>query len=156
MLILDSPGPTREYARAAHIFLTAGPREGAGVDFMKRKLIGIGHSFGAASLYVHVIQALVQANSQYLSSFLMRDLNPRLPWQSFICIEPGLTPDKDFPGSAATLKKLQSWVWLRQDTWASKAVAIRELAKHPVFSQWDPRVLTLYVVGVFKLSPSHN
>jgi hypothetical protein len=40
------------YAQAAHHFLSAGPDNGARVDFYKRNLIGIGHSLGGCAMYV--------------------------------------------------------------------------------------------------------
>jgi len=50
--LLPLVGSPTDYARAAHIFLTAGTLAGAKVDFSRRKLIGVGHSIGAAALCV--------------------------------------------------------------------------------------------------------
>ena len=44
-------GTVRDYTRAVNAFLTTGLENGANTDFTKRKLIGIGHSMGAAALY---------------------------------------------------------------------------------------------------------
>lgn len=41
-----------KYAIGAHHFLTAGPYNGARVDFRKRNLVGIGHSLGSVAMLV--------------------------------------------------------------------------------------------------------
>ena len=44
------PVSWEEYARSVHLFLS-GLYPGVGVDFAKRKLVGIGHSMGCIALY---------------------------------------------------------------------------------------------------------
>lgn len=44
-----------EYTRAVHSFLTAGSSRGACVDFLSRRLVGIGHSMGGCCLYVDIL-----------------------------------------------------------------------------------------------------
>lgn len=48
-----------EYARSLHDFLT-GQGTGIPVDFSTRRLVGIGHSMGALSLYV--IPSMINPN----------------------------------------------------------------------------------------------
>jgi hypothetical protein len=42
-----------EYARSIHALLS-GLGHGINVDFRTRRLVGIGHSFGAVSMYVEI------------------------------------------------------------------------------------------------------
>ena len=43
----------QEYARSTHAVL-AGLGTGIDVDFRTRRLVGVGHSMGAAAVYVHL------------------------------------------------------------------------------------------------------
>ena len=49
-LELSVPVTCEKYALAAHRFLLAGPSRGAGVDFLRRNLVGIGHSLGGVAM----------------------------------------------------------------------------------------------------------
>ncbi|KAF8880536.1 alpha/beta-hydrolase [Infundibulicybe gibba] len=117
---------TREYSRAIHRFLTAGISCGAMIDFSQRKLVAVAHSFGAPAI------------------FLMGELSPKIPWLSIIAIEAGIRP-LHFKKSSEVLKRTQAWVWLRPEIWSSQEAAQMELSKAPIYRQWDPRVLALYV-----------
>ncbi|KAF5375299.1 hypothetical protein D9757_009665 [Collybiopsis confluens] len=86
----------REYAKAAHIFLTAGVDKGARVDFSRRRLVGIGHSVGASAM------------------FLMKELNPIVNFEIFIAIEPGISLKGNRHTNVAS-EALTAWTWLRPD-----------------------------------------
>ncbi|KII93753.1 hypothetical protein PLICRDRAFT_403847 [Plicaturopsis crispa FD-325 SS-3] len=118
--------PTKQHARAAHAFLTADASQGARIDFSTRKIVGIGHSIGAAAL------------------FLMRDLEPRVQFEQIIAIEAGISV-KGLPDTNISSRMLTAWTWLRRDTWSSRKAARKDLAESPVYSSWDPRILDLYV-----------
>lgn len=142
------PGAPKEYARAAHIFLTAGTSAGAKVDFSRRKLVAVGHSVGATALYVmctlyYIAQPLLRR--PWFLSFLLRDLSPRLKFHSIIALEPGISI-KDSPEALALYSSLTAWAWLRQDVWPSRKAAKKDLTLSPMFNSWDPRVLELYIV----------
>ncbi|KAF8871769.1 hypothetical protein BD779DRAFT_1652774 [Infundibulicybe gibba] len=117
--------PTQMYSRAVHIFLTA--RTVHNIDFFKRRLVAVGHSFGAAAC------------------FLVRDLSPRVPWEFIIAIEAGISPSIEFPNTDAVITRSQTSAWLRPDTWPTIESAQDALSKSPVFRRWDPRAFSLYI-----------
>ncbi|RDB15645.1 Abhydrolase domain-containing protein mpaH [Hypsizygus marmoreus] len=127
--------PTRATAAAVHQFLTAGVTRGAKVDFTKRKLVGIGHSIGAAAL------------------FLLRDETPRVQFESIIAIEPGISV-KELPETKISSQALTAWTWLRRDVWSSRSAAKKELLSTPVHQTWDPRELDLYVKYALRIHPA--
>ncbi|KAF5375300.1 hypothetical protein D9757_009666 [Collybiopsis confluens] len=118
--------PPREYAKAAHIFLTAGVDKGARVDFSRRRLVGIGHSVGASAM------------------FLMKELNPIVNFEIFIAIEPGISLKGNRHTNVAS-QALTAWTWLRPDVWTSRKSAKKSLQSSPVHSMWDTRVLDLFI-----------
>ncbi|KAL0565216.1 hypothetical protein V5O48_016810 [Marasmius crinis-equi] len=120
--------PPREYAKTAHIFLTAGSEKGARVDFSRRRLVGIGHSVGASAM------------------FLMKELIPAVNFELFIAIEPGISLKGNHHTNIAS-QALTAWTWLRPDVWTSKKSARKSLEASPVHSMWDPRVLDLFVAS---------
>ncbi|KAF8148394.1 alpha/beta-hydrolase [Crassisporium funariophilum] len=129
--------PTRTIASAAHAFLTAGTSEGARVDFSKRRLVGIGHSIGAAAL------------------FLTRDIAPRISFHTMIAVEPGISI-KDLPDTHTSSQMLTAWTWLRRDVWSSRKSAKKDLESSPVHSSWDPRVLELYLKHGLRTHPAEK
>ena len=44
------------------------------------------------------------------------------------------------------MERATQLVKIRKDTWASREAAHEWLARHPPFSQWDPRSLRVYTV----------
>ncbi|KAF9472069.1 alpha/beta-hydrolase [Pholiota conissans] len=118
--------PTRIIAESTHQFLTAGPGQGAGVNFADRKIVGIGHSIGAAAL------------------FLMRDIEPAVRFHAIIAIEPGISI-KEHPATFKSSQMLTAWTWLRRDVWPTRKAAKKDLESSPVHSMWDPKVLDLFI-----------
>ncbi|KAJ7292696.1 Alpha/beta hydrolase fold-1 [Mycena rebaudengoi] len=116
----------REYANATQRFLTVGALEGARIDFMKRKLIGISHSIGAVAL------------------FLTAQANPTIPFKAMITFEPGITDEDNEQRNLANVA-VTAWVWLRPDVWRSRKVAKKELAASPMYATWDPSVFDLFM-----------
>ncbi|KAJ3928375.1 MAG: alpha/beta-hydrolase [Lentinula lateritia] len=114
-----------EYGRAVHTFLTAGANA-VGVDFTKRRLVGICHSVGAPAL------------------FLMHNLIPTYTFTSVIAIEPGISL-KGNPETDMVSQMLNAWTWLRHDVWPSRKAAKMDLQANPLYGTWDPRVLDLYI-----------
>ncbi|KAJ3503701.1 hypothetical protein NLJ89_g8315 [Agrocybe chaxingu] len=118
--------PTRVIAEAAYAFLSAGASQGAKIDFRKRKLVGIGHSIGAAAL------------------FLTRDISPQIPFLSVIGVEPGISV-KGLQDTDVSSQMLTAYTWLRRDVWSTRKSAKKDLEASPVHAAWDARVLDLYV-----------
>lgn len=132
----DDDWHPREYTRALHLFLTAGPDKGAKIDFSKRdKLVGVGHSIGVVIL------------------LLMRDLEPRINFHSILALESGVSL-KGHKEMCLSAQMLTAWTWLRRDTWQSRKNARKDLASSPVYDQWDPRVLDLYVAHGLRKHPA--
>ncbi|KAG7095594.1 hypothetical protein E1B28_006324 [Marasmius oreades] len=127
--------PPREYAKAAHIFLTAGTDKGARVDFSRRRLVGIGHSVGASAM------------------FLMKELSPTVNFEFFIAIEPGISLKGNHHTNIAS-QALTAWTWLRPDVWTSRKSARKALESSMVHSMWDPRVLDLFVEYGLRTHPA--
>ncbi|KAJ7221415.1 Alpha/beta hydrolase fold-1 [Mycena pura] len=117
----------REYGRATQRFLTAGPSAGAPVDFKSRKLIGISHSIGAVAL------------------FLAAQSDATIPFKAMIAFEPGVTDKDNLDQRIRATSAASAYAWLRPNVFASRKAARRELAKSPMFSGWDARILELFV-----------
>ncbi|KAF8956585.1 alpha/beta-hydrolase [Flammula alnicola] len=128
--------PTREYTRAAHSFLTAGPSRGARVDFRRRNIIAVGHCLGAIAL------------------FFMHEMRPRIAFTAVIAFEPALSPGTDYPDYREVFRKFQAWSWLRPNVWPSRKAALRDLSRHPNFKTWDPNVLRSYVDYALSTHPA--
>ncbi|KAK1218844.1 hypothetical protein PQX77_018460 [Marasmius sp. AFHP31] len=127
--------PPRQYAKAAHLFLTAGINDGAKVDFSRRRLVGIGHSVGASAM------------------FLMKELTPVVNFELFIAVEPGISLKGNHHTNVAS-QALTAWTWLRPDAWTSKKAAKKALESSMVHSMWDPRILDLFVEYGLRTHPA--
>ncbi|KAF8998958.1 hypothetical protein BDQ17DRAFT_1247067, partial [Cyathus striatus] len=79
-----------EYVRAVKAFLLADIHHGACIDFSERRLVGIGHSMGAVTLYVHLPWSLIPYPPAI--RILIQMLTTRIPWTSIILIEPSFSP----------------------------------------------------------------
>lgn len=114
------------YAQAVHHFLSAGPEEGAGVDFRKRNLVGIGHSLGGVAI------TMLQA------------IEPVFPFTSLVLIEPLLSP-----AGSHHLSKLREILvkgaYERRDVWPDREQAMGTLKRRERTAKWDPRILKLFV-----------
>ncbi|KAJ7499893.1 Alpha/beta hydrolase fold-1 [Mycena latifolia] len=114
------------YAQAVHHFLSVGPEEGAGVDFRKRNLVGIGHSLGGVAI------TMLQA------------LQPVFPFSSLVLIEPLLSP-----AGSHHLSKLRALLvkgaYERRDVWADREQAMAALKRRDRTKKWDPRILKIFV-----------
>ncbi|KAK1218841.1 hypothetical protein PQX77_018457 [Marasmius sp. AFHP31] len=97
-------GP-RQYAKAAHLFLTAGVSAGAGVDF---------------SAY-RSRRNRTQRRS-ICNASPMKELTPIVNFELFIAVEPGISP-KGNHHTNVTSRALTGWTWLRPDVWISKKAA---------------------------------
>lgn len=112
-----------EYARVLHLFLTnAGTGLPAQADFGKARLVGVGHSMGAAAIV------------------LTMGYNPQLKWDRVVLCDLMCMPDS-FGGKARDF--LVQSALRRRDTWKDREEALTSLAKGR--GRWDKRVLEGYV-----------
>ncbi|EJD00106.1 alpha/beta-hydrolase [Fomitiporia mediterranea MF3/22] len=123
------------YSRAAMEFLTAGEERGAKIDFSKRRLVGVGHSMGAAAMVMLVNMA------------------PSLHFERLICIEAAVSRP-DIPGRFEMSKALTYLAWTRKDVWTSHKSAMKEFKSNPVYSQWDPRIFELFSRYALRTHPA--
>ncbi|KAJ7062796.1 Alpha/beta hydrolase fold-1 [Mycena amicta] len=114
------------YAQGIHHFLSAGPDQGATVDFRKRNLVGIGHSLGGVAVT------------------LLQEIEPRFPFSSLILLEPLISP-----AGGHHLRKLRELLvkgaYERRDVWPDREVAMTALKKRDRTQGWDPRILEIFV-----------
>ncbi|KAJ6516463.1 Alpha/beta hydrolase fold-1 [Mycena sanguinolenta] len=112
-----------EYARGLHAFL-ADLGTGVDVDFSKRRLVLIGHSYGA----VVVSLALTY--------------QPELKPEFLIMIEiMGMNTDVTLKMGKLLTKMTEN----RRDIWPSRTEAYRLLKARAAYRDWDDRVLRIYV-----------
>ncbi|KAJ7055596.1 Alpha/beta hydrolase fold-1 [Mycena amicta] len=122
-----------DYARALHAFL-AGLGTGVDVDFTKRRLILVGHSFGAVA--------------QVLSLTYYPQLNPEM----LILLEITCFRPKD--SDETPTNYLADGAEKRRDIWPSREVAYEQFKSRPAWKVWDPRVLRLFVDHGLRPLPS--
>ncbi|PAV21569.1 alpha beta-hydrolase [Pyrrhoderma noxium] len=125
----------RDYTRAVNAFLTTGLENRANTDFTKRKLIGIGHSMGAAALVMLVKMA------------------PQLSFEQFVFVEAAVSRP-DIPQRFQMQSALTYLAWTRRDVWTSPESAINDFKSNPVFSSWDPRIFDLYMQYALRVHPA--
>ncbi|KAI5121764.1 hypothetical protein M0805_009575 [Coniferiporia weirii] len=136
--VLDTYGDTWHtsiYARASHEFLTAGTTRGAKVDFTKRRLVGIGHSMGAAALVMLV------------------NMSPALSFTRLIVIEAAVSRP-DISGRHEMSSMLTNLVWMRKDIWANHRAAMKDFKSNPVYSTLDPRIFGLFSRYALRTHPA--
>ncbi|EIW62399.1 uncharacterized protein TRAVEDRAFT_70479 [Trametes versicolor FP-101664 SS1] len=124
----------QQAARGVQVLLKSGLIKG-------NHVIGIGHSAGAC--------VLIQSTAGY-----PRDA---LPYASIILAEPViLTPDvlDQILQGDSSLGKILEYTRTRRDIWPSRAVARAWLATRLPWSQWDARVLDLYVEHALRDLPT--
>jgi len=106
------------------LLVLSGKGTGVDVDFRKHKIVGIGHSMGAASLGLSLW------------------LSPKIDFVSFIFCELMIVPPEL---SSATVLTLVSGAEKRRDLWSSKQEAYKLMKSRGVWKSWDDRVLRTYV-----------
>lgn len=126
------------------------------VDFTSKRLIGIGHSMGGVSLYVH---ALAKPRSKYLAERTLRilahTLYPVVKFDSLVLVEPMLITVRHFKAIGRNLG-LDESALVRRDFWESREEAWTSLSTKGM-KTWDKRVVKLFVVSragsIPRLSP---
>ncbi|KAF9446804.1 hypothetical protein P691DRAFT_672782 [Macrolepiota fuliginosa MF-IS2] len=113
------------YATAVHRFLVNAPRA-LGVDFSKRRFVGLGHSLGANSI------------------LLLQMLEPVFTFISLIIVEPMLSP-----GGERHLAKLRvqlvDGAKRRTREWPDRETAFSSFKSNPRTANWDESVLRAFV-----------
>ncbi|KAL0948892.1 hypothetical protein HGRIS_009008 [Hohenbuehelia grisea] len=123
-----------KYARAAYRFLSAGPQQGAKVDFTSRNLVGIGHSLGGVAMTV------------------LQGIEPRLPFSSIVLVEPMLSPEGRDVLTELRLYLLKG-AYERRDVWPDRKAAKEALLGRSRTVKWDRRVVDLYVKHAIRPHP---
>lgn len=122
------------YAMAIHRFLLGAPKC-FGVDFSKRRLVGLGHSLGANAL------------------LLLQGLQPVFPFISFIIVEPMVSP-----GDGHDLDKLRARLVesakRRAFEWPDRETAFLSLKEDRRTKRWDESVLRTFAKHAMAESPS--
>ncbi|KAF5384362.1 hypothetical protein D9615_003153 [Tricholomella constricta] len=121
-----------EYARSIHAFLT-GFGTGVDVDFSTHRLVGLGHSMGAASL------------------LLSLGYSPVLKFDSLILCELMAMASK-YTGKPSEM--LVNGAANRRDIWSSLDEAYRLLKGRPAWKVWDDRVLRIFVKDGMRKLPT--
>ena len=76
----------------------------------------------------------------------LQSITPALPFQSIILVEPMLSPNG--PEVLETLRfNMVRGAYERRDVWSSREAAMKMMKEHGRASNWDPRVLEIYVVS---------
>ncbi|KAF9474607.1 hypothetical protein BDN70DRAFT_884596 [Pholiota conissans] len=116
-----------KYAQAVHRFLSAGLIGGAGVDFRKRNLVGIGHSLGANAM------------------LLLQSIQPTFKFSSLVIVDPMVSVEG--PQHLLELReKLVKRARKRTKCWPTLDEAVQDYndpRRHG--AKWDPRVRDLFV-----------
>ncbi|KAF7319464.1 AB hydrolase-1 domain-containing protein [Mycena chlorophos] len=124
----------QEYARAIHAFLTGvGTGLADSVDFSKRRLVLVGHSWAANA---HVLALTFQ---------------PAIQPAMLILLEPMCLRVQD---SASVRKLLVGGSENRRDIWASREAAYEQFKSRAPWKNWDPRVLKTFVEHGLRPLPS--
>ncbi|KZT41901.1 hypothetical protein SISSUDRAFT_1042122 [Sistotremastrum suecicum HHB10207 ss-3] len=119
------PGPIQEYSKAAYTYLTGKP---GGHDLSKRRLVLIGHSFGAV-----IIPFLTQ-------------MQPKIHFDSIILGDPVISPrgrEKDLVG-----KFFMDGSISRKDIWTNREEAREYLDGNKTFKHWPSAMKRLFVVRI--------
>ncbi|TFK95989.1 Alpha/beta hydrolase fold-1 [Pterulicium gracile] len=114
---------TEDYARAIHVVLTnAGT--GIDVDFTKRRLVGIGHSFGG------------------LGMLLSPTVSPPIPWTALIAVDVMITAPT--PKAITVQNFLAASTEKQVDTWTSLEQAREVMLKKAPWRSWDKRAFEAF------------
>lgn len=108
-------------------------------DEMQDPLIGIGHSMGAAQMYLihrYSLATLAQGLTLPQISAHLSTLHPRL-FASLILIEPQIHDGV----SRASIVALFQVVGRRREHWRSRAEAEKSMRRNPFFANWNARAI---------------
>ncbi|KAL0945388.1 hypothetical protein HGRIS_000882 [Hohenbuehelia grisea] len=115
-------GTAREYARAIYTFLSATSH---GVDFRRRKLVGMGHSAGGVAL------------------MSLLEMRPKIRFEAILLLDAGVAP-----AIKSSLMLLGSFIRIassKMHTWDSLEEAIEALASQPAFKAWHPDIFKSFI-----------
>ncbi|KAK1220647.1 hypothetical protein PQX77_016600 [Marasmius sp. AFHP31] len=116
-----------QYGRAVHSLL-AGLGKGIDTDFSEHRLIGVGHSMGAASVT------------------LSMNFFPKVKFEALVLVEIMAWNKKLLPGGwTVETNFLARGAANRRDIWASKEDAYQVFKSRPAWKVWDDRMLRVYV-----------
>ncbi|ESK96126.1 hypothetical protein Moror_7267 [Moniliophthora roreri MCA 2997] len=115
-----------EYGRVIHSLLM-GLGKGIDTDFSKHRLVGVGHSMGAASL------------------LLSMNYFPQIKFESLVLIEVMIMKLNSTFGITVESNVLASGSVNRRDVWASQEDAYTSLKSRKSWQVWDDRVLKVFV-----------
>ena len=136
----DSSGNGWIYPRAILAFLQSKPD---GVDFRKRRLVPVGHSFGGHAMYV-----ASTSNLHHLCStcprLLFDQIQKDFDIHEYIMLDATVGPHNE--AKVRLNQMLLFLIWNKRDTWPSRETALDNLANSPSHKNWHPDVLDLFVV----------
>ncbi|KZS94491.1 hypothetical protein SISNIDRAFT_484707 [Sistotremastrum niveocremeum HHB9708] len=108
------------YSLPIHLFITSTP---GGHDLLKRKLVGIGHSLGAAMLVLTI--------------------KPKIPFHSVILADAYMSPPSDMKR-----RKIQAQIRFSEgqlDSWPNREAAKTYFDSHPFSKDWTDECRELFV-----------
>ncbi|KZS87770.1 hypothetical protein SISNIDRAFT_498281 [Sistotremastrum niveocremeum HHB9708] len=138
--------PIQEYSKAAYTYLTGKP---GGHDLSKRRLVLIGHSFGAVIMYVYTSSGKPtprQIKDKFkMSRPFLTQMQPKIHFESIILGDPVISPrgrEKDLVGKFFMDVSLS-----RKDIWENREEARKYLDGSKAFKHWPSAMKTLFVCG---------
>lgn len=110
----------------------------------KKKIIGVGHSIGAVTMYV-----CCEEEFDSLMSFFRLHLAQTYPGfiHSMTLFDPILFPHDFDRHWAGTVTHLVSSAYQRRDVWPSKKAAVKDLKTNPMFGTWAQEQIEIFVVS---------
>jgi pimeloyl-ACP methyl ester carboxylesterase len=118
-------------------------------DQMPRPIVGVGHSMGAAQLYIQLFSILISYDSQILRANLAL-LHPRL-LTTLVLMEPVIQLESPVSSNSTGAAGASTF---RRDIWPSRAAAEKTFRNHQFYQRWDPRVLDLWIKYGFRELPT--
>ncbi|KAG6830684.1 hypothetical protein H0H87_007340 [Tephrocybe sp. NHM501043] len=112
-----------DYTKAAYAFLSSTSH---GVEFRKRKLVGVGHSVGGAALMI------------------LHKVHPVISFQGFVLLDPAIMP----PGVPSSVRLSRAFVKIarsQENTWVSIHDARQKLSRKGMYSEFVPTALELFL-----------
>lgn len=116
-------------------------------DEMPRPIIGVGHSFGGAQLYV---PSDISIKSMLIFSTQLSLIHPRL-LHTLILLDPVIQRQSTTLDEPSQLKNKQliakttQLSTYRRDRWPSRKAAAESFSRSPFYQAWDPRVLDKWI-----------
>lgn len=125
---------------------TDGKNRPAQIDFMNKRLIGIGHSMGGVSLYVYTpTKPRPKPLTERISRVLAHTLYPVVKFDSLVLVEPMLITIRHFKASGRK-PGMEEGALARRDFWESREEAWTSLSTKGM-KGWDKRAVKLFVVS---------